>query len=65
MKCFTTTTIAVSTAAALLFGQVAASPVAAVSLQNRQSQIASAVIQIFREIFKGSQLAFPDKVNAW
>ncbi|KAH7085552.1 hypothetical protein BKA63DRAFT_548669 [Paraphoma chrysanthemicola] len=57
----------ISTTVALFCSQVIASPaVPATFLKNRQaSQITTAVIQIFQQIFKGSKLAYPEASLAW
>jgi len=53
-----------SIAAALLCSLATASPAA--YLQERQAaEITTAILQIFREIFKGSKLAFPVEPLAW
>ena len=62
MKAFNSASLSI--AAALLCSSANASPAAL--LQERQAaEITTAVLQIFREVLKGTKLAFPVESDAW
>jgi hypothetical protein len=60
-------TAILSMAAALFCGHANAIPTAPAKLLERASkaEYVSAILQIFRQIVKGSKLAFDEKTNAW
>jgi hypothetical protein len=49
--------------AALLCDQAVAGPLA--PRKGRGAEVASEIVKIFGEIFKGAGLAFPEKTDAW